>query len=185
MLGVPDASESARESICVIDDRTAGRLRAAGRRHVLRSARSRSTVLTWTVVLGVLPVLFRRSAGGWAETVTTALALLPVGFLLALALVWLTVTRGLDSFTRRELQPGRLLGLTVGSHSVRVRDHDSSHEVTYDAIEAVEQHRDVVVVVLGDRFWLLPMELFAPVTLTMLRERAGRRPAPGPASAGA
>ena len=98
---------------------------------------------------------------------------------LAVVLVRYSVGRNLRTLVHKEYRPGRMLGLTVGSHSVRVRDHNSSHEVTYAAVEAVEQHGDVVVLALGERFWLLPIELFDPVTLAALRARVERRAAGG------
>ena len=176
MLGVPGASESARESICVIDARTGGRLRAAGRHHLRATGQTRSVVATWALVLGGAPVLWRvLQEGVTANALLLGLFMLPVGVVLAMALVAFSVDRNLRAFVRREFQPGRMIGLTVGSHSLRIRDHNSSYEFTYDVIRRVEEHRDVVVVSCGDRFFLLPLELFDPVTLSVLRERAGRR----------
>jgi hypothetical protein len=174
MLGVPDAGESGRETICVIDDHSPARLLRAARRHLRGAPQTRGAVASWTLALGVAPALytaFREGTGGLA----LALVMLPVGYLLAWALVWLSVERNLRAFIRREFRPGRMLGLTVGSHSVRVRDHNSSYEFTYEVVKRVEQYRDVLVLGLDERFFLLPMELLDAGLLATLRTRSGRR----------
>jgi hypothetical protein len=176
MLGVPGASESGREAICVIDEGSPGRLLRAARRHLRSAPQTRSAVVSWAMALGGAPALFTTVTQGISSSVlVTALLMLPVGYLLAWLVVWLSVERNLRAHIRREFQPGRMLGLTVGSHSVRVRDHNSSYEFTYEVLKRVDQYRDVVVLGLGERFVLLPMELLDPGLLATLRSRSGRR----------
>lgn len=91
-----------------------------------------------------------------------------VGVLLASSVV--SANRHYD----RELVPGRLIGLTVGTQTIRYRDHDSCTEYAYSCISGVAVLGDVVVVDLGSGFWSLPMELFDGLGLEVLRARAGR-----------
>jgi hypothetical protein len=176
MLGVPDASESGREAICVIDEGSPGRLLRAARRHLRSAPQTHAAVVSWAMALGVAPAAFTAVTQGFSSSVLLlALFMMPGGYLLAWVLVLLSVERNLRVFIRREFQPGRMLGLTVGSHSVRVRDHNRSYEFTYEVLKRVDQYRDVVVLGLEERFVLLPMELLDAGLLSTLRSRSGRR----------
>jgi hypothetical protein len=85
----------------------------------------------------------------------------------------LTVVRNID----REFVAGRLIGLTIGSHTIRYRDHDSCVEYAYSCVKGIQKFGDVVVIGLGHGFWAVPIEMLDAVSLEVLRTRAGR-PAP-------
>lgn len=179
MREVVGADEGAREGIVVVDEPMARRALRAARRHVLRRPQ------TWAILLGAVTLL-------WLPTVTAELtgpglrpqvlassagillcatALCPV---VGLAMVRLSTSAAVA----RNLAPGQLVGVVVGPHSLRVRGHHCSHEVSYDLLHTVDQYDGIVVVAMTGRYWLLPAEAFDTAGLVALRQRAGRRPFP-------
>ena len=174
MVGSSHAgSTGAREHVLVIDGSFAPRLRRALRAHALRSPSLARFGLTTLACVVVVVALSTRKAGplgmAWYALVIGA----PYALLAWGAAVLLTLRRWHRHFAR-EMAPGRMLGLTVGAHSIRIRDHDSANEYAYAAIKAVEVRHGVVLVRPGSALWALPVELFAPVDLGVLQARAGR-----------
>ncbi|MFC8503010.1 hypothetical protein ACFUC1_11640 [Pedococcus sp. NPDC057267] len=128
----------------------------------------------------------------WLPTVTTELtgpALRPevlafstgilvcaTGLCLVVALAMVRLST--SAAVARDFAPGQLVGVVVGPHSLRVRGHHCSHEVSYDLLHTVEQFDGIVVVAMTGRYWLLPAEVFDTAGLVALRQRAGRRPFP-------
>lgn len=157
----------------VIDASYAPRVRRALRAHGLRSRELlRFGAGNFVVVFALLIVSSR--AHGPLVAVWTALVIgVPYALVVWTLVVLTTVHRWGRHFTR-ELAPGRMLGLTVGAHSIRVRDHDSSSEYGYATIKSVEVRDGVVLVRPGGALWALPIELFEPVDLGVLQARAGR-----------
>lgn len=174
MVGSPwSQGTRGRERVVVIDDTLAPRVRRALRAHGLRSPELRRFGLGALVVLLVLLAVGTRQHG-LAVAAWTALVLgVPYALLTWAVAVWFTVRRWTRHFAR-ELAPGRMLGLTVGPHTIRIRDHDSANEYAYSAIKAVEVREGVVLVRPGSALWVVPVELFDPVDLGVLKARAGK-----------
>ena len=173
MVGNSGGTLGGRERIVIVDEHLAGRLKRAGRRHVLRRRQTwTSSVLTSLVLLLCVsaPDLLGGRPGGVSATALAAPGVYLVATAGMLGYTVFTIGRHFD----REFVPGRILGLTVGSQTIRLRDHDSCTELAYSVIAGVVMLRDVVVVDLGQRFWALPIELLDGVSLEVLRARAGR-----------
>lgn len=172
MVGRSGGTLGGRERIVIVDELLAGRIKRAARRYVLRRPQTwRTSVLACALVAFamVLPALFPPE-----RLPTDAIVVLPLivlaGSSVMVLLTMLHVRRHYD----RELVPGRLIGLTVGTQTIRYRDHDSCTEYAYSCISGVAVMGDVVVVDLGSGFWTLPVELFDGLGLEVLRARAGR-----------
>jgi hypothetical protein len=173
MVGRSGGTLGGRERIVIVDEHLAGRLKRAGRRHVVRRPQTWTSALVASLVV-LLAVASPDLLSGRPEALSTTLLAAPggvlVGTVVMLGYTLLTIGRHFD----RESVPGRILGLTVGSQTIRFRDHDSCTELAYSCVRGVALFRDVVVVDLGQRFWALPIELFDGVALEVLRARAGR-----------
>jgi hypothetical protein len=173
MVGRSGGVLGGRERIVVVDELLPGRLKWASRRHVLRRRQTWRPPLVVALVLFVLLVAPDLLAG---EAISLPLATVlggPVVVLMTAAIVvlWSQVSVGRHIDT--EVVPGRLIGLSIGSHTIRYRDHDSCVEYAYSCVSSVQLLRDVVVVDLGRDFWVVPIELFDGVSLEVLRTRAG------------
>ncbi|GAA2163869.1 hypothetical protein [Pedococcus bigeumensis] len=173
MVGRSGGTLGGRERIVIVDGHLSGRLKRAGRRHVLRRPQTWTSALVTSVVL-LLCVSAPDLLGGRPGAVSTALLAAPGIYLVATAAMLGYTVFSIGRHFDREFVPGRILGLTVGSQTIRFRDHDSCTELAYSVIGGVVMLRDVVVVDLGQRFWALPIELFDGVSLEVLRTRAGR-----------
>lgn len=161
------------ERVIVIDDSYAPRMRRALRAHALRSRELRRFGVGHFVVVLVLIAVWTRESGPLVAAWTSLVVGLPYGLLVWAAAVVYTVHRWTGHFAR-ELAPGRMLGLTVGPHSIRVRDHDSASEYAYATIKSVEVRDGVALIRPGSALWVVPLELFDPVDLGVLQARAGR-----------
>ena len=173
MVGRSGGTLGVDERIVIVDELLAGRLKRAARRHVLRRRRSGARrwrpASCWCSASAPGPARRRARSGcrrsplaaRWPSWSATAAML---GYQRG------RVGRHYD----REFVPGRLIGLTIGSQTIRFRDHDSCTEYAYSCVAGVVTLRDVVVVDLGETFWSLPIELFDGVGLEVLRTRAGR-----------
>ena len=175
MVGKSGGTLGGRERIVIVDEHLAGRLKRAGRRHVLRRPQTWTSALVTSGVL-LLAVTAPDLLGARPGGVSTAALAAPGIFLVATAATLGYTAFSIGKVFDREFVPGRILGLTVGSHTIRFRDHDSCTELAYSCVTGVIPLRDVVVVDLGQRFWALPIELFDGVSLEVLRARAGREP---------
>lgn len=174
MVGKSGGTLGGRERIVIVDEHLAGRLKRAGRRHVLRRPQTWTTsVLTAAVLLLCVsvPDLLEGQPGALSSTLLAA----PGVYLVVTAMTLGFTVFSLGKHFDREFVPGRIIGLTVGSQTIRFRDHDSCTELAYSCVRGVIMLRDVVVVDFGARFWALPIELFDGVALEVLRARAGRR----------
>jgi hypothetical protein len=162
-----------RERVVVIDASFAPRLKWALRAHALHSAELRRFGLGMLAIAVVGIAVGTRDAGPAAMAWSSVVLGVPYALVVWAAAVWLTVRRWVRHFSR-ELAPGRMLGLTVGPHTIRIRDHDSANEYAYSAIKAVEVRDGVVLVRPGSALWAVPVELFDPVDLGVLKARAGK-----------
>jgi hypothetical protein len=99
---------------------------------------------------------------------------LPAVGVLAYVVIVLLMMRRHDEWLAREVVPGRFIAVTVGQESIRVRDLDSAVEYGYSLVTAVHQYDDVVVIEHRPTFWALPVELFRPHELSVIRARAGK-----------
>ena len=173
MVGTSGGTQGGRERIVIVDELLPGRLKRAARKHVLRRPQLWQSVLfvglTYLAVTAV-PAL----TDGDTRALAAAVLSLPVCVVFVGAAVlgstMVTVGRNID----REFVPGRLIGVTIGSHTIRYRDHDSCLEYAYSSVRRIEKIGDVVVVVVGLGFWVVPMEVLDGVSLEVLRTRAGR-----------
>lgn len=173
MVGRSGGTLGGRERIVIVDELLATRLKRAARRHVLRRRQAWRTALPTSALL-MLAVALPGLVAPERRLPSLALLGLPAVVLGVTALMlWLTVL-GVHRHYDRELVPGRLVGLTVGTETLRYRDHDSSTEYAYSCIEEVVVLGDVIVVDFGRDFWSLPVELFDGMSLEVLRARAGR-----------
>ena len=174
MLGTPGPHGTwARERVVVIDDSFAPRVRRALRAHGQHSHELQRYGLGVLLVAMAVVALATRRAGPAVMAWSALVIGVPFAFVSWVGAVWLTVRRWTRHFAR-ELAPGRMLGLTVGAHSIRLRDHDSANEYAYSTIKAVEVRHGVVLVRPGSALWVVPVELFAAVDLGLLQARAGR-----------
>jgi hypothetical protein len=162
-----------RERVIVVDESLAPRMRRALRAHALRSPELRRFGLVlFALGFGVIAVTTR--SHGLAVAFWSALVgSLPYALVMWAGTIWFTVRRWTRHFAR-ELAPGRMLGLTVGPYSIRIRDHDSANEYAYSAINAVEVRDGVALIRPGSALWVVPIELFDPVDLGVLQTRAGK-----------
>lgn len=179
MRGTAGAEGGAREGIAVVDEQMAQRALRAARRHVLRRPQ------TWAAVLGAVALLWlptvtaELTGAGLGPAALAASAVVLVCATLLCPVVAVAMVRlSTSAAVARDFAPGQLVGVVVGPHSLRIRGHHCSHEVSYDLIHAVEQSGGIVVVSLTGRYWLIPEEVLDPVSLRTLRQRAGRRPFP-------
>jgi hypothetical protein len=173
MVGRSGGTLGGRERIVIVDELLAGRLKRAARRHVIRRRQTWQSVL----VTGALLLLAIAAPGLWGADpggVSVAVLAAPAIVLLGTVLLLLSTVFGIGRHYDREFVPGRLIGLTIGSQTIRFRDHDSCTEYAYSCVAGVVRLQDVVVVDLGRSFWSLPIELFDAVGLEVLRTRAGR-----------
>jgi hypothetical protein len=161
------------ERVIAIDDSYAPRMRRALRAHGLRSGELRRLGVGHFVLVVALIAVWTRESGPLVTAWTALVVGLPYGLLVWAAVVLYAVHRWTRHFAR-ELAPGRMLGLTVGPHSVRVRDHDSASEYAYATIRSVEVRDGVALIRPGSGLWVVPLELFEPVDLGVLQARAGR-----------
>lgn len=173
MVGTSGGTPGGHERIVIVDEELPGRLKRAARRHVLRRPQLWQSVLILSIaLLGVMAV--PGFADGDSSAVIAALLSFPVCLVIAgvamMGSTMLTVGRNID----REFVAGRLIGLTVGSHTIRYRDHDSCVEYAFSCVRAVQKFGDVVVIGLGHGFWAVPIEMLDAVSLEVLRTRAGR-----------
>jgi hypothetical protein len=171
---------STRERIHVIDAHLAARQKRALQRFVLRDVRAwRRFGIVGALMFAPLTTLSVLVKGpSTASVVATAVALFPVTFAAVVVLTLAAKLGRLNRWVDREFVAGSMLALTLGQHSIRVRDHDSAQEYAYSAIKRVELYRDIVVISFEATLWVLPIELFEPVDLGVLRARAGRTGVP-------
>ena len=173
MVGRSGGTLGGRERIVIVDELLAGRLTRAGRRHVLRRPQAWRTAMAASIAIllcVIAPELVGTEPAGLATAALAALGAVVVGTAAMLGCSAWAIGR----HYRREFVPGRLIGLTIGSQTIRFRDHDSCTEYAYSCVAGVVSLGDVVVVDLGTSFWSLPIELFDGVGLEVLRTRAGR-----------
>jgi hypothetical protein len=181
VLGGGYGTGQARERVLVVDASHAPRMRRAVWRYAVRNpALAGTAALLGLGSTAYVLALLRDTAGTvlWRGTVLWHLVL--AGLLVAptTVLAWgvllaFTGSR-LGRWVDREAVPGRMVAVTVGPDSVRVRDHDMSVELSYVAVEDVDQVGDVVVVQHPGALWALPVEIFDPVDLGVLRARTRR-----------
>ena len=177
MVGRSGGALGGRERIVIVNELLPNRLKRAARRHLLRAPQRWRPLVVIAGSLATVGILKAVTAGDPQLLLVAALSL-PV--LLAYGFVGGTVSASaLGRDIDREFVPGRLIGFSVGSHTIRYRDHDSCVEYAYSCVRGVRTVRDVVVVDLGFTFWALPIELFDGVSLEVLRTRAGRPTLPG------
>lgn len=173
MVGRSGGTLGGRERIVIVDEHVAGRVKRAGRRHVLRRPQTWTSALLTSLVL-LLAVSAPDLLGGRDGGASAALLAAPGFFLVATGATLGYTLFSIGKHFDRELVPGRIIGLTVGSQTIRFRDHDSCTELAYSVVAGVVMLGDVVVVDFGQRFWALPIELLDGVSLEVLRTRAGR-----------
>jgi hypothetical protein len=173
MVGRSGGTLGGRERILIVDQLLAGRLKRAARRHVLRRPQTWTASMVTSAVL-LLAVSAPDLLGARPGGVSTALLAAPGVYLGATAAMLGYTVFTIGKHFDREFAPGRVLGLTVGSQTICLRDHDSCTELAYSVIAGVVKLQDVVVIDFGQRFWALPIELFDGVGLEVLRTRAGR-----------
>ena len=173
MVGRSGGTLGDRERIVIVDEHLAGRLKRAARRHVLRRPQTWGGPLVTSLVL-LLAVTAPELLSGRPGGVSAAVLAAPVVLLAATAAMVVHTVVVIGRRCDREYVPGRLIGLTVGTQTIRFRDHDSCTELAYSCVAEVVRLQDVVVVDLGQRFWSVPIELFDGVGLEVLRTRAGR-----------
>jgi hypothetical protein len=173
MVGRSGGTPGARERIAIVDALLAGRLKRAARRYVLGRPQVWRAALATSIAVVLCIIAPNLTAPQPRALLALALAApgaIVVGTAVMLGYQAWHVGRHYD----REFVPGRLVGLTIGSQTIRFRDHDSCTEYAYSCVTGVEARGDVVVIELGKQFWALPMELFDGVALEVLRARAGR-----------
>jgi hypothetical protein len=173
MVGTSGGTLGGRERIIIVDELLPGRLKRAARRHILRRPQLWRSILV--ISLSVVTVLVVSAlADGHTRALTAAVLGLPAFAILTVAAVMggtlMTVGRRID----REFVAGRLIGLTIGSHTIRFRDHDSCVEYAYSCVRGIETLGDVIVITVSSSFWLVPTEMLDGVSLEVLRTRAGR-----------
>jgi hypothetical protein len=173
MVGRSGGTLGGRERIVIVDELLARRLKRAARRHVVRRPQVWRAALLLSLAFALallLPDLAGAGPGHPSQAIPAA-----VGMVLAATGTMLGHTAwAVGKHYDREFVPGRLIGLTIGTQTIRYRDHDSCTEYAYSCVAGVVSLRDVVVVDLGQVFWSLPIELFDGVGLEVLRARAGR-----------
>jgi hypothetical protein len=178
MVGASGGTLGGRERIVIVDELLPGRLKRAARRHALRRRqhwRSATVVAACLLALTAAAAYVYRDSHAVSAAVLSATVYLFLAGAAVMATTAVSVSRQIDS----QIVPGRLIGLAVGSHTIRYRDRDSCTEYAYSCVRAVQKLGDVVVVDLGARFWAVPAELFDDVSLEVLRTRAGRPRLPG------
>ena len=173
MVGRSGGTLGGRERIVIVDGLLAGRLKRAARRHVLGRPQVWRTALATSIVLVLCIIAPDLAAAEPGAVLALALAA-PGAIVLGTAVMLGYQAWHIGRHYDREFVPGRLVGLTVGSQTIRFRDHDSCTEYAYSCVTGVVARGDVVVIDLGKQFWALPMELFDGVALEVLRARAGR-----------
>jgi hypothetical protein len=173
MVGTSGGTLGGRERIIIVDELLPGRLKRAARRHILRRPQLWRSILVICLSVCTVLVVSALTAGD-ARALTAAMLGLPAFVILIIAAVlgptMVTVGRHID----REFVAGRLIGLTIGSHTIRYRDHDSCVEYAYSCVRGIERLGDVVVIAVSSSFWVVPMEMLDGVSLEVLRTRAGR-----------
>jgi hypothetical protein len=179
MQGTSEAGDGPHEAIVLVDDLMARRALRAARRHVLRQPRTWATALAAVGLLWLPTTVAALTGPGLGKgALTSSLLVLACATCLCPAVTVGMVRLSVSVAVARWLGPGQLVGVVVGPHTLRVRGHHCSHEVSYDLIRSVEQSGGMVVVAVTGRYWLLPVELFDPASLGVLCHRAGRRSAP-------
>ena len=178
MLDSTGQRAAARERIHVIDSHLAARQKRAIRWFVLRDPRNWRTFGVMGALLAGFTTITVLSKGVSAASISGGLISWFVAFPAMCAFACGTMIYRMNRWVDREFVAGGLLALTLGPHSLRVRDHDSAQEFAYSAIKRVAQYRDIVLITFGDTMWVLPIELFEPMDLGVLRARAGRTGVP-------
>lgn len=173
MVGRSGGTLGGRERIVIVDSLLARRLKRAARRHVWRRPQTWRAALVTSAVL-LLAITAPDLLGAEPDGIAAAALAAPFVVLAATTVMLVTTVVAVGRHYDRELVPGRLIGLTVGSQTIRYRDHDSCTEYAYSCVVGVVSLGDVVVVDLGTSFWSLPMELFDGVGLEVVRAKAGR-----------
>lgn len=179
MMGSTESSWHAQERIHIVDSLLAGRVKRAMWKHTWGSPVTRRNglaLLVWVLLAGLALVVHDRLDpvhAAWFLLVSVP----AVAGLSYMALVALTM-RQVGGFFERQLVPGRMIGVTVGPGSLRVRDHDCAVEYAYPVITGVHQYRDacgdIVVISRGTAVWALPAEMFDVHELHILQTRVGR-----------
>jgi hypothetical protein len=171
-------SRAARERIHVIDAQLAYRQKRAVRQFVLRDPATWRSLAGFAAAFAFIEVLLVITQGATPASITAAVLAYPVIVVSTCLIAFAATLSRMNRWVDREFVPGRMLALTLGPSSIRVRDHDSAQEFAYSAMKRVEQYRDIVVIRFGHSLWVLPIELFEPVDLGVLRARAGRTGVP-------
>lgn len=177
MLGSAGAAESGRERIVSVDDLMAERVRDAACWHLRRRADLWGAVFIATAVaaaVALAPAVLDRDA----HAIRMAVLTVPTAFAMAVGLLLLVTALRAQRATSNRFRAGQVLGLTVGTYSVRFRDHQTSTEVAYPRLGRVRRHGDVIVVPVEHGLWLLPMELFDGGSFALLQARAGQEASP-------
>lgn len=176
MVGTSGGTVGGRERIVIVDELLPGRLKRAARQHVLRRPQLWRSILALCLTFFTVTALPAVADGDTQALFATALGFAPFAVLTVVAVLgstMMTVGRHID----REFVTGRIIGLTIGSNTIRYRDHDSCVEYAYSCVRAIEKLGDVVVIVVNSSFWVVPIEVLDGISLEVLRTRAGR-PAP-------
>ncbi len=181
MVGTSGGALGGRERIVIVDELLPGRLKRAARKHLLRRRQLwRSILLICVSVLTVLVV--SALADGDARALAAVMLGFPAYAVLTVVAVMGSTMLAVGRHINREFVAGRLIGLTIGSHTIRYRDHDSCVEYAYSCVRGIEKLGDVVVIAVSSSFWVVPMEMLDSVSLEVLRTRAGRPVPHGEAS---
>jgi hypothetical protein len=175
VVGSTAARGWGRERVHIIDDHLAERLRRALWRYTLRCPMVLRQVVPVLLAAAVASLVCAGRYAGSSDTlVWWLMGGLPAAGVLAYVVIVLLMMRRHEEWLAREVVPGRFIAVTVGQESMRVRDLDSAVEYGYSLITGVHQYGDVVVIEHRPTFWTLPVELFRPHELSVIRERAGR-----------
>ncbi|WP_270887738.1 hypothetical protein [Pedococcus sp. 5OH_020] len=158
-----------------MDELLAARVKSAMWKHTWRSpALWKNALAVMSVVLVVGAVMVFHHGADRRQVLSFLLMSVPAAAAVAYAgLVALTMQR-IGSHLDRQLVPGRMLAVTMGTQSLRVRDHQSAVEYAYPVITGVHQYGDIVVISRGSAMWALPVEMFDTHDLHILRARVGR-----------
>jgi hypothetical protein len=175
MVGSTAARGWGRERVHIVDDHLAERLRRGLWRYTLRCPMVFRQVVPVLLAAAVASLVCAgRYAGGSGPLVWWLMGGMPVAAGLSYVAIVLLMMRRHEEWLAREVVPGRFIAVTVGQESMRVRDLDSAVEYGYSLITGVHQYDDVVVIEHRPTYWALPVELFRPHELSVIRERAGR-----------
>jgi hypothetical protein len=175
LVGSTAARGWGRERVHIIDEQLAVRLRRGLWRYTLRCPMVLRQVVPVLIAAAVASLVCAWEYAGRSDTlIWWLMGGLPAVGVLAYVVIVLLMMRRHDEWLAREVVPGRFIAVTVGQESIRVRDLDSAVEYGYSLVTGVHQYDDVVVIEHRPTFWALPVELFRPHELSVIRERAGR-----------